>query len=344
MEERPTQPPAPSGRKKIRLTKSEAYAMGIASPQKKRLAFGLVGLLIAAALGVVLWYGQEWWLPYWLPGEEPAAAAAATNAAPQDAAATTNAPAPAAPAAAAQAVPRAPAPATVKLDFLSATAWNHPQFQQGVRLFNQALDRYRTYQRDRRPAELLKQIEDGALQAAMTFDHLQAEAPADVPLADCIARCQKLAVEARTIRQPAAARLAPAAPAPASAPAARSSAPPPKAGETWQDPDFLQGAKLFNQALEQYKRFLADKSHLELLPAIEETAFQAAKKFEMLQPIAPTNVPIGEHVSQCYRLIADCRRQNLESGGAPADEPGNRGKVVGPNRRPALPAYQPPAP
>ena len=55
MEERPTQPPAPSGRKKIRLTKSEVYAMGIASPQKKRLAFGLVGLLIASVLAVVLW-------------------------------------------------------------------------------------------------------------------------------------------------------------------------------------------------------------------------------------------------------------------------------------------------
>ena len=37
---------------------------------------------------------------------------------------------------------------------------------------------------------------------------------------------------------------------------------------------------------------------------------------------------------------------NVETltGGASADEPGNRGKVVGPSRRPALPAYQSPAP
>ena len=49
-----SQPRAP---KKIRLTKSEAYAMRLSSPKKKRIAFGLVGLLVMAALGNVLYGG-----------------------------------------------------------------------------------------------------------------------------------------------------------------------------------------------------------------------------------------------------------------------------------------------
>ena len=69
MDEIPSQPPAASPRKKIRLTKSEVYAMGISSPKKKRIAFGLVGLLILAAAGNLLWYFQDVWLPYWFPAE-----------------------------------------------------------------------------------------------------------------------------------------------------------------------------------------------------------------------------------------------------------------------------------
>ena len=337
MDEIPSQPPAASPRKKIRLTKSEVYAMGISSPKKKRIAFGLVGLLLLAALGNLLWYFQDLWLPYWFPSENaPALVEAAANENP-----------------AAPAIPMppaneasAPTPDPATLDFLSATAWNHPQFIQGVRQFNQALDRYRIFLRDRRPAELLKQAEDGALKAAMAFDQIRAEAPAAVPLAEYIARCQKLAVEARNLTRPPSALAPPPAPQPvvAAPPPPRPATPPPKPGETWQDPDFLEGAKLFNQALEQYKLFLADKSHLELLKPIEDTAFQAAKKFEAIQNSAPSTVPIGDHVSKCYRLIADCRRQNLEAANPASGDSAPHGKVVGPSRRPALPAYQPPAP
>ena len=52
--ETPAPAPAPPGRRKIRLTKSEAYAMGLSAPRKKRLAFGLIALLVAAVLGNVL--------------------------------------------------------------------------------------------------------------------------------------------------------------------------------------------------------------------------------------------------------------------------------------------------
>ncbi len=333
MDEPTPQPPPPTGRKKIRLTKSEVYAMQISSPRKKRIAFGLVGLLVLAALGNVLWYFQDSWLPYWFPADEapadatqPVEAESTAPAASAEPAAGVSSPAPAAP---------------IALDFLSAAAWDHPQFILGVRLFNQALDRYRAYQRDRRPDGQLKLIEDGALQAAVAFNQIRAEAPAAVPLAEYIARCQKLALEARNFGRPAAIP----APAPVVKAPPRPTAPPLKPGEAWQDPDYLEGAKLFNQALQQYKQFLDDKSQVDLLKSIEETAFQAAKKFEAIQSVAPTNVPVGDHISKCYRLISDCRRQNLEFGSAPEnDSPGSRGKVVGPNRRPALPAYQPPAP
>ncbi|HRT04426.1 MAG TPA: hypothetical protein P5204_01880 [Kiritimatiellia bacterium] len=339
MDEAPLQPP-PAGRKKIRLTKSEAYAMQISSPRKKRIAFGAGGALVAAVLAAALWRFQDQWLPYWLPEREPAVPAAAPETAPSAEPVAADRAAPAA------AAPAAPVEAPATLEFLTATAWDHPEFLRGVRLFNQALDRLRAFRRDGRPRDLLQQIEDGALQAATTFDQLRAQAPADVPLAEYVLRSRKLAQEARNLARPAALP----APAPAVAappPRPKPTAPPPKPGEAWQEPDYLEGARLFNQALEQYKRFLADKSQLDLLKPIEETAFQAAKKFESLQGLAPTNVPLGDNISQCYRLISDCRRQHLESGnagGAADEETGARGKVVGPNRRPALPAYQPPAP
>lgn len=339
MDEAPQQPP-PTGRKKIRLTKSEAYAMQLASPRKTRLAFGAVGLLVAAVLGAALWHFQDLWLPYWLPDQAPAVSAAAPEPAPAAEAV------PAVPAVPAATAPVAPAEAPATLEFLTATAWDHPEFLRGVRLFNQALDRLRTFRRDGRPRDLLQQIEDGARQAAATFDQLRAQAPADVPLAEYVLRSHKLAQAARDLARPAAV----AAPTPSAAappPRPTPTAPPPKPGETWQDPDYLEGARLFNRALEQYRLFLADKSRQELLKTIEETAFQAAKKFESLQSAAPTNVPLGDHISQCYRLVSDCRRLNLESGsiaGGADDATGARGKVVGPNRRPALPAYQPSAP
>lgn len=346
MEDSTPQPP-PTGRKKIRLTKSEAYAMQLSSPRKKRLACGAGGLLVALALAAALWLFRDLWLPYWLPETAATAPAATPEPIPAiEPAAETVSASSAAPAV--QSVEEVPAPASgpATLDFLTATAWDHPEFLRGVRLFNQALDRFRAYRRDGRPREWLQQIEDGALQAATAFDQLRAQAPADVPLAEYILRCHKLAQETRNLARPAAGP----APAPAVAappPRAKPTAPPPKPGEAWQDPDYLEGARLFNQALEQYRLFLADKSRQELLETIEESAFQAAKKFESLQGPAPTNVPLGDHISQCYRLVSDCRRLNLESGsaGGGTDEAtGARGKVVGPNRRPALPAYQPPAP
>ena len=314
----------PAGPKKIRLTKSEVYAMRIANPRKKRIAFGLIGLLVMAALGNVLWHFQDVWLSYWFPEtESPLPVATPGDAEPPPAAeAATSIPQP-------QAVPE-----TLPLDFLSAIPWDHPRFVQGVKTFNQALDLHRRYRRDGAPVTLLAQAEQGAIQAAQLFEDLQAEAPESVPLAEYAARCRRLAAESRRLAQPPA-------PTPRPPVSSKSNVPPPKPGESWQHPDYLQGARLFNQALEQYTLFLADKSRAELLKSIEDDAFQAAKKFEALKGQAPESVPIGDHIAQCYKLISDCRRQHLEGGPAEADNDFGRG-TAGPRKRPALPAYQPP--
>lgn len=306
----------PPARKKIRLTKSEVYAMGLSGPKKNRIAFSLIALLIAVALGNVLWHFQDLWLPYWFSSAVEQAAPAIAPAADE------SAPAPADAGSEAQAV----APGPIHLDFLSAALWDHPAFLQGVRTFNQALDRHRQFLRDGHPAALLPEIEEGAAQAARLFESIRAEAPAAVPIGAYAAAGERLAAEARRLARPA-----PGAPARADD----------RPGGPWRHPDYLAGAKLFNGALEQYTLFLDDKSRTDLLKPIEDAAFQAAKKFEALRGQAPEGVPLNDHITQCYKLVSDCRRQHLEGANAEPAAPFERG-TAGPSRRPALPAYQPP--
>lgn len=316
----------PKAPKKIRLTRAEAYAMRISSPRKNKLTFGLIALLIAVALGNVLWHFQDLWLSYWLPNPESAAHVRVQTPDPKS-----SAPVPAASEA-------PPAAWGTELEFLSAAAWDHPPFLHGVRLFNQALDRQRLFLRDPSQPALLTQAEEGALQAAQVFETLRADAPASVPLGDYMARCHALVQEIRRLRNPPppAAAVQPSPPA-----GPRTEVPPHRPGQPWQHPDYLEGARLFNQALAQYKLFLANKSRTELLKPIEEDAFQAAKKFESLKGQAPDDVPLADHITQCYKLISDCRRQHLEGASAEPDRPFDR-STTGPSRRPALPAYQPP--
>jgi hypothetical protein len=247
------------------------------------------------------------------------------------------------PSSASASLPAGSALPILKLDYLSAALWDEAQFVQGVKMFNTALDEYRQFLRNEASFSPLIRAEEGALQAAQIFEGIRTAAPASVPLGDYVARCQMLVNEVRRLGHASA--PAAAAPAPLAAPVAppRHMAPPPRPGEAWQEPDYLQGAKLFNSALEQYKVFLADKSRTELLKPIEESAFQAAKKFESLKELAPTNVPVGDHITQCYKLISDCRRQTLELAPPGAETPNAR-DPVGPSHRPALPAYQPPPP
>lgn len=248
----PTPAPA-SSRRKIRLTRAEAHALRLAAPRKRGIAFGTVALLLAVALGAVLWYFRDFWIPYWIPEKELSSPAAATVPieTPSAVSASVEAPKPVA-----SPVPTATVPET--------------------------------------PESL------GPSPAGETAPAGETSAPVPTRL------------------------VAP---------------PPPEPGGAWQEPDYLEGAKLFNQALAQYQLFLADKTRTELLKPIEEAAFQAAKKFEALKGQAPAGVPLNENIAQCYKLISDCRRQNLERAGS-GTESGRR--TVGPHRRPALPPYQSP--
>ncbi len=329
-----SQPPPPTGRKKIRLSRAEAHALGLAAPRKKGIAFGSVSLLLAVALGGVLWHFRDFWLPYWQAktNPPPPAAPAMSGTEPLVAAESADAPKPPPPPVA--------LPHPESLDFLSAAVWDHPPFLQGVAAYNEALDRYRRFLTDRANLAPLLQAEESALQAGRIFAAIQADAPATVPVTEYAARCQSLLVEIRRLGQ-ASSRSASSAGGGAAAPESQVASPP-ASGATWPAPDYLEGAKLFNQALEQYRLFLADKTRTELLKPIEEAAFQAAKKFEALKGLAPAGVPLNENIAQCYKLISDCRRQNLERAGS-GTESGKSGRgTVGPHRRPALPPYQPP--
>ncbi len=305
MEETPPKEP-----RKIRLTRAEAYAISLPGKRKKKVTFTAIGLLVAAALGYTLWHFQEFWLPYWLPNEEPT---------PEVATATDESTASTPTLSPTESEPVVAAPEERPLDYLSAAIWNHPRFHQGVKLFNQALDAQRAFQRAPVSLHPLVQAEENTLQAIELFTSLKEISPTDVPLDEYISTTRRLVLEgrrlARDVRTAQAAATAQEQETPTPAPAATAKAPPLKPGEPWQHPDFLEGARLFNQALEQYKAFQADKSRMDLLKPIEDDCFQAAKKFEALRAEAPEGVPLNQYITQCYRLISDCRRQNLESGG-----------------------------
>ncbi len=313
--------------KTIRITRTEAYAMRMAGPRKRKLTFTLAGLLIAIILGSLLWLWQDAWLPYWLEAVPAAAPAETTEAVPE-----TPAPAPApvaAPAAPVAETRPAEAPES-GLDYLSAAVWDDPRFRHGVRRFNQAIDRHRQV-RGQAKSEALAQIEEGAMQAGQVFEELRAEAPASVPIDDYISRTHRLVAETRR-----AARAA--APQPA---------PPPVTAELTAEamrrhPDFLKGARLFNRALEQFNQFKADPGRTDLLQPTEELARQAGQTFEALKRTMPASLhkEIDRQIHQSYGIVSACRGAQLKDGGVRDPSTPGRG-TTGPGRRPALPAYQP---
>ena len=118
MEETPPKEP-----RKIRLTRAEAYAISLPGKRKKKVTFTAIGLLVAAALGYTLWHFQEFWLPYWLPNEEPTPEVATAT---DESTASTPALSPT------ESEPVVAAPEERPLDYLSAAIWNHPRFHQAV--------------------------------------------------------------------------------------------------------------------------------------------------------------------------------------------------------------------
>lgn len=319
-----------AGPKTIRLTRAEAYALKLARPQKRSARFLAAVLLLAVILGSVLWLLQDWWLPWWLPENQstdtPAAETAASLAGP--------APAPAF---------QPPPPSSAALDpaasgeltYLSVALWDHPDFVQAVRLFNRTLDRRRESIGSPVSSEELIAIGRDAAAAGRQFEALKPGAPAGVPLDGYVAAARRLTEDIRRQLSEQTARAA-AGSTPTEAPASD--------GAYKTLPDYREGARLFNQALEHFNHFKAHPDQLARLDPAEDLARQAGQKFEAVkrQAADADHAAIDRLIHQCYGLVSACRGARLrEGGGGASDAPAFDRGTTGPRRRPALPAYQP---
>lgn len=146
---------------------------------------------------------------------------------------------------------------------------------------------------------------------------------------------------------PASAYPAPPPPPPPPPPVVMVDSAVPAAQEIASSPD--SPAALFNAALRDYRLFMEDKeTRAGLLPSIEDRARRAAKGLEaaLADATGDRRVKLDAALAQCYRLISDCHRQNLQR-----PEPSNtldaparsshaafNRATVGPKRRAALPA------
>ncbi len=83
----------------------------------------------------------------------------------------------------------------------------------------------------------------------------------------------------------------------------------------WDDPTFIKGARLFNDALDKYKKFSADKQgqNPAVLETVERESREAIAAFESVRSRAPADIKLPELITQCYRLISDCRQSTLVS-------------------------------
>jgi serine/threonine protein kinase len=79
----------------------------------------------------------------------------------------------------------------------------------------------------------------------------------------------------------------------------------------WKHPAFLRGARLFNEALDKYKSYLADRSNPDILKTVEQQCRDAIAAFESCRAFAPPDVKIQDLINQGYRLISDCRQSTL---------------------------------
>lgn len=318
---------ASAGKPTLRVKKSDIKEMKKrhhALSSKKKAAFGAVGALVALILGIVLWFARDSWLPYWQDRFAPADVPAAIPL-PDDAdVAPADAPAPEAPAPAAAALPDGPLPDPATLTYFSAAGWPDESFRQAVRHFNAAFDSYRAFLSDDTSSRPLAIAETEVLSALNLLREIAPSAPDAMrgEIGDDYLAARSLLAEVRRLaRSPGASAAEAAKRAPAAAPADPGATP-----KTWKNPDYLEGARAYNRAVAKYKEFLAGKADKQsLLKEIEDDAYAAAKKFESLKGSAPAGIPLEDHITQCYKLISDCRRQQL---GSPAQQvPGSSSRA-----------------
>lgn len=324
---------ASAGKPTLRVKKSDIKEMKRrhALSPKKKAAFGAVGGLVALILGVVLWFARDSWLPYWqekLPssGTETASAPVAAPSPDEPAAEDTADASPAA----VPALPEGPLPDPATLTYFSAAGWDDDNFRQAVRHFNAAFDAYRAFLADDTSSRPLAVAETEVLSALNLLREIAPSAPDGMrgEIGDDYLQGRSLLAEVRRLARSPGATAADAAQRAAQAAPADPGATP----KTWKNPDYLEGARTFNRAVAKYKEFLSDKANKQaLLKEIEDDAYAAAKKFESLKGSAPAGIPLQDHITQCYKLISDCRRQQLES---PNSQTGSHTKAH-PARRPA---------
>ncbi len=96
----------------------------------------------------------------------------------------------------------------------------------------------------------------------------------------------------------------------------------------WDNADFKEGARLFNDAYAVYMEFQKTRANRDQLPRVEREVREAMRKFESVKNMAPPDVDVAGYIQQCFHLIADVRHSTLLQDDEPARQP----------VRPALPA------
>ena len=96
----------------------------------------------------------------------------------------------------------------------------------------------------------------------------------------------------------------------------------------WENADFKEGARLFNDAYARYIEFQKTRANRDELPMIEQKAREAITRFENARALAPPDVDVPDYIQRCFHLIAHVRHSTLLQPDPPAR----------PAPRPALPA------
>lgn len=308
-------------------------------PPKKKVAFGLAASGVAVVLAGVLWFTKESWLPFWqdvIPasGDGDVGQVAAVADAGGEAAQDTDAGGEGTVAAndgASVLDLSGPLPPPETLTYFSAAGWGDESFRQAVRHFNAGFDAYRAFLADDTSSRPLAVAENETIAALKLLQEIAGDVPEGMrtEVAYDVLQARSLLTEVRRLARDPKASAGAAAKAAA---VANSSAADAQLAEgangskIWKNPDYLAAARTFNRAVAKYREFLGDKAGKQaLLKEIEDDAFAAAKKFESLKPSAPAGIPLQDHITQCYKLISDCRRQQLESPSSRPDASGNKG-------------------
>jgi hypothetical protein len=113
-----------------------------------------------------------------------------------------------------------------------------------------------------------------------------------------------------------------AAPAAEAEPAVRPAAPPrvataaPGGGPEvpFENPSFIQGAGLFNEAYALFNKFQADKN-AERLARIPSMCADAVKAFEICRAAYPSDARLPKYIDQCYGLTRYARQSELMASG-----------------------------